>query len=411
MADTSDADTPPELHGNVTRLDFAGKELYLVGTAHVSRQSVEEVRRVVAALRPDTVCVELDRGRYETLVDETRWRKLDVRDVLARGKLGLFLSSLLFAGFQKRLGDKLGVRPGAEMLAAVEEARRIGAEVVLADRDIQVTLMRCYARLRPLERAQISFVLAMLPFAAADIDEKQIEELKNREAISDVMTTFAREMPALQEPLIDDRDRYLVGTVRAAAGRRIVAVVGAAHVPGMTRHLSDPIDLDALGRAPVSPARGSLFAWVAPVLVASLVLLAGLRMGALSEASAAFALERIGRALGTALVLPTAIAAAACAFVAGGSALTALVAALLAPVSLLFPPLPFARWLGELEASLRRASPEDAVRLRDDVLMPARARKNGFLRPILVAFASPFGRTLGGAAGIVWALVRLVKIG
>ena len=194
---------------NVTRLELGGREIFVVGTAHVSRKSVEEVRRVIDELRPDSVCVELDQARYETLSDDTRWQRLDVLDIVRGDRAGLFLSSLVFSGFQKRLGDKLGVRPGTEMLAAVDEARRIGAEVVLADRDIQATLMRCYRSLGPIDRTKVLAVLGMLPFAAADIDEAQVEKLKDRETMVDVMATFAREMPALETPLITERDHFI----------------------------------------------------------------------------------------------------------------------------------------------------------------------------------------------------------
>src|ERR1700690_1718424 len=115
---------------NVTRLEHEGREIFLVGTAHVSKKSIDEVRHVIDELRPDVVCVELDDARYQSLKDETRFRGADVGTVLRTDRVGLFPASLLFAGFQKRLGDRLGVRPGMEMLAAVEAANQIGAKVV-----------------------------------------------------------------------------------------------------------------------------------------------------------------------------------------------------------------------------------------------------------------------------------------
>jgi len=240
MSEPGEAESPSFSPGsNVTRLEHDGREIFLVGTAHVSKKSVEEVRRVIAELRPDTVCVELDASRCEALRDEKRWHGPGSGDVLSKDRAGLFLASLLFAGFQKRLGDRLGVRPGMEMLAAVAEAERIGANVVLADREIQATLMRCYRSLGPLDRAKVLVVLVLLPFSAQEIDEAEVEKLKDREKMGDVMEAFAREMPALGTPLIEERDRYLMASIREAPGRRIVAVVGAAHVPGMTRELGD----------------------------------------------------------------------------------------------------------------------------------------------------------------------------
>ena len=183
------------LRGNVTRLVQNDREIFLVGTAHVSKKSVDEVRRVIDELRPDVVCVELDAARYDSLRDDSGWRGLDARDILRTDRAGLFLASLLFAGFQKRLGDRLGVRPGMEMLAAVDEARRVGASVVLADRDIQATLMRCYRSLGPVDRVKVLMILVMLPFTASEIDEAEVEKLKDREKMGDVMQAFARKCP------------------------------------------------------------------------------------------------------------------------------------------------------------------------------------------------------------------------
>jgi len=127
---------------NVTELTYDHKRLIIVGTAHVSQRSVDEVREVIEQVRPDSVCVELDKTRHDALVDEARWRKLDIFQVIRQKKVLMLMASLALAAFQRRLGDKLGVKPGAEMLAALQKAKEIDAQVVLADRDIQATLKR-----------------------------------------------------------------------------------------------------------------------------------------------------------------------------------------------------------------------------------------------------------------------------
>ncbi len=388
-----------ETTGHVTRLEHAGREFFLVGTAHVSRKSVDEVRRVIDELRPDTVCVELDEPRLQTLADEGRWRLLDALAIVRGDRAGLFLSSLLFSGFQKRLGDRLGVRPGEEMLAAVDEARRIGAQVVLADRDVQATLMRCYRSLGLLDRAKVLFVLVMLPFAASDIDEAQVEKLKERETMTDAMTTFAREMPALETPLITERDRYLMASVENAAGRRIVAIVGAAHVPGMTRHLGSNADRAALSVVPERSLSSRASSFIPPVLVAALV--------ALGAFKGAGALRLVS------LLAPCAVPSAAGAFILGwlvGATLwTSLLAGVLAPFTLVLPFVDIGRIAGTVQFGLRPPSPEDGAKLRDDILTPRSVRANPFLRVLLAAVAPGFGRSLGAALGFVWAVVRLAK--
>src|SRR6476659_3273258 len=122
--------------GHVSRVEYAGKEIFIVGTAHVSKKSVDEVQRVIDEVRPDTVCVELDQARYNTLVNGAEWRKLDIFTVIKQKRVPFLMASLALGAFQRRMGEKVGVRPGAELLAGVEKAREIGAELVLADRDV-----------------------------------------------------------------------------------------------------------------------------------------------------------------------------------------------------------------------------------------------------------------------------------
>jgi pheromone shutdown-related protein TraB len=398
--DDATAERPgPEVPSNVTRLARDGREIFLVGTAHVSRKSVDEVRRVIDELGPDTVCVELDAARYETLADDTRWQRLSVTDIVRANRSGLFLSSLLFSGFQKRLGDRLGVRPGSEMLAGVEEARKVGAQIVLADRDIQATLMRCYRSLGAVDRAKVVGVLAMLPFAAPNIDEAQVEKLKERETMVDVMATFAREMPALQRPLIDERDRYLMASVEGAAGRRVVAIVGAAHVPGMTKYLGQATDRDALCVIP-EPSFGSrASAWLVTLALAALLAFAVARGASVDRLADLF----------TRCALPTASGAALFSAIVGGGPVATLVSAALSPLTLVVPLLPLARIAGLVQAWAAPPSPDDGTRLRDDILVPALARKNRFLRALLVAVGASFGRTLGAVVGLVWVLLAILR--
>jgi pheromone shutdown-related protein TraB len=389
-ADGLAPEAPP---GNVTRVTSGDKELFIVGTAHVSRQSVAEVRKVVAELRPDSVCVELDRSRLDMLSDESRWRNVDVRDVLGQRRAGLFLASLVFAGFQKRLGDALGVKPGAEMLAAVEAAEGVGAEVVLADREIQATMLRCYRSLGALDRVKVLAVLALLPFTG-DLDEAEVEKLKSREAMGDAMEAFARQMPALKVPLIDERDQYLIARTRSAPGKRIVSVVGAAHVPGMIRHLAVPIDTEQLAVLP-PPLRGlAIRAAVVPALV---LVISGVLMWARQPLAPAF----------TPLAGLVAGLSAVGAFAGGGAVLSLVVAPLISLASVLFPwpPLDVTRQVGLFEARLRPPGGEDAMNLRADVLSPGRARRNPALRPILVGLAASAGRHAGVAIGLTYALV------
>src|SRR5690606_22199239 len=212
--------------GHVTTVEYGGKQIHLVGTAHVSQKSVEEVERVIRELRPDTVCVELDEGRYKMLMDNSAWRELDIFQVIRQKRVLFLLSSLALGAYQRRMGEKLGVIPGAELLAGVRVAEEVGARVVLADRDVQATLKRTWASLSFWDKLQMTTGLISVPFAVEEIDEGRIEQLKDKDTIGEMMHELAEQMPRIKKPLIDERDQYLMSMIQDAPGKTIVGVVG-----------------------------------------------------------------------------------------------------------------------------------------------------------------------------------------
>ncbi|HHH11787.1 MAG TPA: TraB family protein, partial [Sorangium sp.] len=243
------------------------RTFHILGTAHVSQKSIEEVREVIRKVRPDTVCVELDKMRYEALTDDTRWRKLDIFQVIRDGKVLFLMASLALQSFQKRIGEKLGVRPGAELLAAVEIAEEIGAKVVLADRDVQATLKRTWRNLSFVSKGKLLAALVGSLFDSTELEEEEIEALKNRDQITDAMSQLAEAMPEVKGPLIDERDQYLMSAVEDAPGKVVVAVVGAAHVDGMTRHLGKSVDRDKLSEIPQPSLISRSLKWLIPTII------------------------------------------------------------------------------------------------------------------------------------------------
>ena len=164
------ASDEPALPNSVKRVSLDGREIYLVATAHVSPKSVEDVRQAFEQVRPDSVCVELCRARYRNLTDREQWRRTTVVKIIREGKVPLLLTSLIMTSFQRRIGQRLGVVPGAEMRAAADAARKADSPIVLADRDIQVTLKRTWSNLAFRDKLRLmAHALASL-FAIADID-------------------------------------------------------------------------------------------------------------------------------------------------------------------------------------------------------------------------------------------------
>lgn len=373
----------------VTHLTYQGRDIYLLGTAHVSQRSVSDVRRVIQELRPDTVCVELDATRHQGLVDPARWRNLDIFQVIRERRVSFLLSSLVLSGYQRRLGQKLGVRPGAEMLAAIEQAESVGARLVLADRDIQATLQRTWAALSFWDSVQLVGTLVGALFAKGEITAEQVEALKDRDTISELIREFAEVMPRLQRPLIDERDRYLMSAIREAPGQRVVAVVGAGHVAGMIGYLEAPVDREELSRIPPPSALRRVSSWVVPAVL----LLASGRVYAAEGAAA------LGE-LAVWWVGSTSLGAAAVSLIARPKPLTALATALAAPVLGALPKLGVGTLAAHIEARLRRPTVADCEAL-SRVASRADLYENRFTRVLLVGFAATVGGAVGACVGTV----------
>ena len=220
----------------------------VVGTAHVSADSVEEVKEVLDAECPDIVAVELDEGRYRQLKGDTP-KDLDAADLLGGNTVYQFLAYWLLSYVQMRLGDRFDITPGADMLAAVETAERLGLGIALVDRDIQVTIQRFWSRMTVLEKLRMvaSFPLAVVGVGSGETETEEIEmdELTDADVVSAMMEEFRRFSPGGAQALIDERDAVIAHRLVALreAGHHVVAVVGAGHREGIERYLTSPEDL------------------------------------------------------------------------------------------------------------------------------------------------------------------------
>ncbi|MCF7956185.1 MAG: TraB/GumN family protein [Phycisphaerae bacterium] len=256
-----------ELPERVTRLEVDGKAVYIVGTAHVSKQSVDDVIDTVAAVGPDSICIELCEGRYRSLVERDNWKKMDLFKVLKQGKALFLLVQLIMSSFYRKLGKKLGVEPGAEMLEGAKQAEATGAELVLADRDIEVTLKRVWGYLNFWNKFKmLGELLAGLIFGEK-IDEELVENMKQKDQLESIMEVFAKSFPEVKRRLIDERDVYLAQKIRSAPGEKIVAVVGAAHVPGIKEHIYKDEPLDELMVIPPKSIIPKILKWLIPALI------------------------------------------------------------------------------------------------------------------------------------------------
>lgn len=376
----------------VTRLGFqtpeGPKEYILVGTAHVSSASIEEVRTVIRAEQPDRVAVELDSGRFQSLSQPQSWEKLDLFQVIRSGKGFLLLANLALSSFQRKLGQELSTKPGEEMLAAVHEAEALGRPYSLIDREIQVTLNRAWRKSSFWGKNKLLAALLGSVLGDEKVDSAQIEGLKNRNELDTMMDELAKELPTVKQVLIDERDQFLATSLFQAQGSRIVAVVGAGHVPGMVQWLGDlhggkAPDLGEISRVPPPTLWSKVWPWLIPAVVVALLVGGFLLKGP----------EALWSMLGV-WTLATGGAAALGTLVAGGHPLTILTAFVLAPLTTLHPLLGIGMFTGLAEVFFRKPRVTDLENLSQDITGVRGFYRNRVTRTLLVFLFSSLGASI-----------------
>ncbi|MEE1129809.1 MAG: TraB/GumN family protein [Methanobrevibacter sp.] len=225
--------------------------LTIIGTAHVSSESVDEVKDAIYEQHPEVVAIELDRGRYIRLKNQMMGIEEDdtisVTQIIKENKVGLFMTTTLLGYFQSKIGADVDVKPGAEMVGAIEACEDLGIPIALIDREINTTLQRALNKMGFIEKAKFLFGLLTSIFGSDDVeDEIDIEDLKNPENIDELMEMFKDEAPSVYEVLVHERDAYLAGRILQIPQDHVIAVVGAGHKPGITKYLDNPETLPPL---------------------------------------------------------------------------------------------------------------------------------------------------------------------
>ncbi len=246
------------------------REIHLLGTAHVSADSVREVEVAIRTLSPDRVCVELDDKRLEALLEPDAWKKLDLISVIRKGQLSTLVANLLLASHQRRMGEQTGVKPGAELLAAVKVARELGIPVSLVDREIKTTLRRAWSLTPWRRRLLLAGSLFESLFDKTPVTEEKLGELREQDTLSAMMDEMGKAFPEIREVVLSERDHFMVGRIRAAEGAKVLAVVGAGHRQGMERLLESGAPTtpeDTLVHVPPRSKAWTWFGWAIPAAV------------------------------------------------------------------------------------------------------------------------------------------------
>ena len=392
-------------------LNLNGKEIVLLGTAHVSQASCEEVKAAIIEKKPDCVAIELDEQRYASLNDSESWKNLDIIKVLREKKGFLLLANLVLSSFQKRMGANVGVKPGDEMRAGIEAAKELNIPCEMVDRPIQTTLRRAWAKNSGY--GKIKLLSALLASAASkeEVSGDEIENLKNKSEMDGMMNELAQFMPGVKEVLIDERDFYLAAHIWEAVQKderkSVIAVLGAGHLPGVQAHLekiaagAENTDTTEISSLPKKKIGAKILGWAIPVIIMALIA-AGFVYGGMKK----------GADLLGAWVVWNAALAGIGALIAGGHPLTVLMAAVGAPFTSLCPLVGVGMFAGIVQAFVCKPKVADMESVMDDVSSVKGFYKNRLLRVLLVFFHSSLGSSIGtfvGGSSIVVSVISFFK--
>ena len=380
---------------DIYRIKKDDREIVLIGTAHISQVSKDLVRATIEVEAPDTVCVELDEGRLKSIKEPDRWKKTDLKQVIKNKQLGTLIANLVLGSYQKRMGAQTGVKPGSELKEAVDCAEGRGAELVLADRDIKITLRRTWACTPWYRKLSLLGGLFASIFDKTEVSEEDLAKIKEQDALSAMMQDFGKSFPEVKQVLIDERDQFLASKIKNATGKKIVAVVGAGHMNGIAKIIEEDRELpseESISVIPKSAPIWKIIGWAIPVAIIASIIAVGVHAGfeKAGELSLQWAMLTGGGAmLGT--------------VIAGGHPVTILVALVAAPFTGLTPLIGVGFFTALTQVYMRPPRVSEMETLTDDIWQVKRWWKNRVTRVIL-CFLCP------GIPAIIGKILAIFKI-
>ena len=368
-----------------------GATITLVGTAHVSRKSVELVEEMVRNGEYDRIAIELCPPRFQNLVQKSMWKNLNIYQILRQGKGTLLLVNLALSAYQKRLADKIGVEPGQEMIKAIELSAEYNLPLEVIDRDITTTLQRMYNSVSFWQKLKLFSSLIASIFIGEEITEQQIEDLKEGDMLHSLVEEFGEVLPSVKKVLIDERDLFMVGkliemTQSPNGPKNILAMVGAGHLIGMLPAFDDPPDQETLTELDVKPPpskKGYYFGWGVGLFILSMFGVGYMR----------------SPELGTELVLQWIVIngglSALGAAIAFAHPVSIMAAFLAAPLTSLNPTIGAGMVVGIVESYIRKPKVADFESMREDIAHFSKWWKNGVIRVFLIFFFANIGSMVG----------------
>ncbi len=384
---------PPS--SDYTRLQVDDKEIVLVGTAHISQDSVDTVIRSIDEVTPDTVCVELDAQRYQSLINKKGWESLNLKELIKKKQVPFLLTNLALSSYQKRMGLQTGVKPGAELAAAAQTAEARGMEVELVDRNIRTTLLRVWRKTGLWNKMKVIASLFGSLFEKQELNEEELSKLRESDTLSSMLDEMGKLLPSVKQILVDERDTYMAYHIRNAPGEKVLAVVGAAHLPGITRLLQrDEIAPERITEISIVPPKttfSKIVPWLIPGIVVALFI-GGFFFGNRDQLAEA----------ATAWVLANGLFSALGALLALGHPITVLSAFVAAPITSLNPTIGAGFVTGLVQSFVAAPTVRDMEHVGEDLMTFKGWWKNRLARVLLVFLFSSIGSSIGTFVALGW---------
>jgi len=387
---TEEIKTESKYSEDVRIINKNGREFIIVGTAHISRQSADLVKEVITNEKPDTVCIELDEKRYKALAEKKRWESLDLKTIIRQKQLSTLLVNLVLSSYQKKLGEKLGVTPGTELLEAANTANELNLSIELCDREVRITLRRAWHSMSFWQK--LKFLTGGIAgiFEKQELTEEKLSELRSKDVLSEMMDELGKAMPVLKKVIIDERDEYLAQKMQEAKGSKIVAVVGAGHVNGIVKVIEDnrEIDLKEIEVIPPASPVVKIIGWGIPAIIIASIIYIGYSKG-LAEAG--------DNALYW--ILANGIPSGLGAIIALAHPVTILVSFLAAPFTSLTPVIGAGYVAAFVQVYFQPPVVKEFQTVASDISKPAKWWGNKLLKVLLVFILTSLGSLIGTYVG------------
>lgn len=223
------------------------KTIHIISTAHVSKESVIEVKEAIETIKPDVVCIELDRGRANALTNPSE-KEIDIKQIIKNKKVASFLMNLILSNYQKQIADDLDTEVGGEMKQAITSAKEFNIPIRYIDRDVKITMNRIWGQFGAYQKANLALTLFSSLTDSETISEEEVEKLKESDLLMSAIEELDDSYPEISEVILHERNQFMAQKINNLPHENILVVIGAAHAPGMIESLNETHDIKALNQ-------------------------------------------------------------------------------------------------------------------------------------------------------------------